>query len=77
MTALLLWYDCDDDLTTTAKIKDAARAFKRKYGSYPVTCYVSPNQEFESPVTIGKRAHITVEPKPYVMSCYFQVQDDE
>lgn len=72
----LLIFDDRAKAATTILIKDAAKQFKRKFGFYPNVCYIHPKRSFESPVTIGKRASITVEHRPFVLRHHFQVQGD-
>ena len=37
----LLWYDGDPNRGLVAKIEDAARRYREKFGQTPDTCYVS------------------------------------
>jgi len=76
----LLWWDDDPKRELSYKIKNAARAHKRKFGSYPTTCYV--NMRVTPPVGIkvgrgGNMTEIRVLRKAFVMPCYYQVQREE
>jgi hypothetical protein len=37
----LLWYDGDPNRGLVAKIEDAARRYREKFGQTPDTCYIS------------------------------------
>jgi len=37
----LLWFDSDPQRGVTAKIEDAARRYREKFGQLPDTCYVN------------------------------------
>jgi len=37
----LLWYDGDPNRGLAAKIEDAARRYREKFGQTPDTCYIS------------------------------------
>ncbi len=37
----LLWFDNDPNRELTAKVEDAARRYKEKFGAVPNTCYVN------------------------------------
>jgi len=73
----LLWWDDDPKRRVADKIKNAARAYKRKFKCHPTTCYV--NMEVTPPVGIkigrgDSGATIRVLRKPFIMPCYYQVQ---
>jgi hypothetical protein len=37
----LLWFDSDPNRGLAAKIEDAARRYREKFGQWPDTCYVN------------------------------------
>lgn len=37
----LLWFDNDPQRTLAAKVEDAARRYREKFGNAPDTCYVN------------------------------------
>jgi hypothetical protein len=44
----LLWYDSDPNRGLAAKIDDAARRYREKFGQAPDTCYVSDTAVVEA-----------------------------
>ncbi len=50
----LVWYDGDPKKTLDAKMTEAAKRYKEKYGSEPTVCYVNPSHLADKQRTVGK-----------------------
>ncbi len=50
----LVWYDGDPKKTLDAKMAEAAKRYKEKYGSDPTVCYINPAHLADQRSTAGK-----------------------
>ncbi len=50
----LMWYDGDPKKTLGAKMIEAAKRYKEKYGAEPTVCYVNPAQIDDKAGNVGK-----------------------
>lgn len=57
MKSGLLWFD-NSKKPMTAKIEDAAKRYKEKFGTAPDTCFVNP-RDLESETKTHLKIHVT------------------
>ena len=62
MQAGMLWFDNDKKTTLTAKVKEAADYYRKKYGRSPDLCMVNPSMIPEKKPESGKIAIRSYQP---------------
>ena len=77
----LLWFDNDPTRELTAKIEDAARRYKEKFGAVPNTCYVNQTavdgSEIRVPLKAAQNGVLRVVPASNILLHHFWVGIEE
>jgi hypothetical protein len=77
MQSGLLWFDNSPGRELVAKVEDAARRYREKFGAVPNTCYVNQSAlergPFTLPLAVAQGKALRVLPAPNVLPHHFWI----